>query len=288
MVLQLVQTNHCGNDEYYIQRMENGQYLKIDSHRRPLGPVTSGGSVCIRICLFQDCQSEATLFRFKKYQRPLEEWRRCLGVGSSILYKLKYPLRRSSVWVKGEVIGTKDGEFGREIMAKYKGITWGPRGPPFSPYYTFRSLINDAPKVERVSGEIWIPIESNLISNKIPYGVLKEEDFSADDFKTVEERERDRKAAEMGIQRLKEAALKPKGIVKRYDAQKGYGFIACDDGSGDLFVHFSEIKRREVQILREGERVAFDVVIQADGRRKATNVWMIGYGAASRPITNRF
>ena len=271
--------------------MNNGQYLKIDSqHYWPSGSVTNGGRVCIRICLFQHRQSEATLFRFKKYQRSLEEWRRWLGVGSRILFRFKK--YHSTCWVKGEVIDTKDGEFGREIMVKYKGITWGPRGLPFSPYYTFRSLINNAPKVERVSGEIWIPIESNLISienlNGVHHHILKEEDFSADDFKTIEERESERKAAEMRAKRLREAALKPKGIVKRYDAQKGYGFISCDDGSCDLFVHFSEIKRREVQILREGERVAFDVVIQADGRRKATNVWMIGYGAASRPITNRF
>merc|ERR1719361_1050074 len=63
-----------------------------------------------------------------------------------------------------------------------------------------------------------------------------------------------------------------KGIVKRFNAQKGFGFITCDDGSGDVFVHFSEVKAQGFKTLGEGEKVEFKVVIQDDGRRKATNV----------------
>merc|ERR1719361_1421481 len=63
-----------------------------------------------------------------------------------------------------------------------------------------------------------------------------------------------------------------KGIVKRFNAQKGFGFITCDDGSGDVFVHFSEVKAQGFKTLGEGEKVEFRVVIQDDGRRKATNV----------------
>merc|ERR1719334_406999 len=63
-----------------------------------------------------------------------------------------------------------------------------------------------------------------------------------------------------------------KGTVKRFNAQKGFGFITCDDGSGDVFVHFSEVKAQGFKTLGEGEKVEFRVVIQEDGRRKATNV----------------
>merc|ERR1719391_50221 len=63
-----------------------------------------------------------------------------------------------------------------------------------------------------------------------------------------------------------------KGIVKRFNAQKGFGFITCDDGSGDVFVHFSEVKAQGFKTLGEGEKVEFRVVIQDDGRRKAVNV----------------
>merc|ERR550517_430508 len=63
-----------------------------------------------------------------------------------------------------------------------------------------------------------------------------------------------------------------KGTVKRFNAQKGFGFITCDDGSVDVFVHFSEVKAQGFKTLGEGEKVEFRVVIQDDGRRKATNV----------------
>ena len=65
---------------------------------------------------------------------------------------------------------------------------------------------------------------------------------------------------------------KTKGICKRFHAEKGYGFIACDDGSGDVFVHQTQIHADGFRTLYEGEKVEFDIVTQDDGRRKATNV----------------
>jgi CspA family cold shock protein len=47
------------------------------------------------------------------------------------------------------------------------------------------------------------------------------------------------------------------GIVKFFDAQKGYGFIARDGGD-DIFVHFSAIKGEGYRTLQEGQRVEFD------------------------------
>ena len=67
-------------------------------------------------------------------------------------------------------------------------------------------------------------------------------------------------------------AQKQKGVVKWYNTKKGFGFITCDDGSGDAFVHFSEIKGQGFKSLGDGEEVEFNVVTQEDGRRKAIDV----------------
>ena len=62
------------------------------------------------------------------------------------------------------------------------------------------------------------------------------------------------------------------GVVKRFDTAKGFGFITVDDGSGDVFVHYSEVKAQGFKTLNEGENVEFEIVVQDDGRRKAINV----------------
>eukprot|EP01084_Bolivina_argentea_P182987 315826_1 len=63
-----------------------------------------------------------------------------------------------------------------------------------------------------------------------------------------------------------------KGTCKKFDASKGFGFITVDDGSGDVFVHYSEIRSSGFKSLAEGESVEFEIVVQDDGRRKAVNV----------------
>ena len=49
------------------------------------------------------------------------------------------------------------------------------------------------------------------------------------------------------------------GTVKWFNANKGFGFITCDDGSGDVFVHFSAIVAEGFKTLAEGQKVTFDV-----------------------------
>jgi CspA family cold shock protein len=49
------------------------------------------------------------------------------------------------------------------------------------------------------------------------------------------------------------------GIVKWFNAEKGYGFIAPDDGSADVFVHFSAIQSSGYKSLQENEKVEFEV-----------------------------
>ena len=48
------------------------------------------------------------------------------------------------------------------------------------------------------------------------------------------------------------------GTVKWFNAEKGYGFISNDDGSGDVFVHFSAIQGTGFRKLEEGQKVTFD------------------------------
>jgi CspA family cold shock protein len=48
------------------------------------------------------------------------------------------------------------------------------------------------------------------------------------------------------------------GTVKFYNYQKGYGFIAPDDGGKDVFVHATALERAGISSLTEGQKVGFD------------------------------
>ena len=60
------------------------------------------------------------------------------------------------------------------------------------------------------------------------------------------------------------------GIVKWFNAEKGYGFIKVEDGD-DVFAHFSAIQGEGFKTLNEGQQVEFDV-IQSDRGPQAANI----------------
>ena len=49
------------------------------------------------------------------------------------------------------------------------------------------------------------------------------------------------------------------GTVKWFNSEKGFGFIAVDDGGADVFVHYSEIEGTGFRTLEENQRVEFEV-----------------------------
>ena len=55
------------------------------------------------------------------------------------------------------------------------------------------------------------------------------------------------------------------GTVKWFNAEKGFGFIAPEDGSADVFVHYSEIQGSGFRTLEENQRVQFEVEQGAKG-----------------------
>ncbi len=62
------------------------------------------------------------------------------------------------------------------------------------------------------------------------------------------------------------------GPVQRFNATKGFGFIAPDGGKKDVFVHISAVERAGIRELKDGQKVTFDIEAGRDGRESATNL----------------
>ena len=61
------------------------------------------------------------------------------------------------------------------------------------------------------------------------------------------------------------------GTVKWFNAEKGFGFIAPDDGSADVFAHYSAITSSGYRSLEENQKVQFDVTQGPTGPQAENN-----------------
>ncbi len=66
------------------------------------------------------------------------------------------------------------------------------------------------------------------------------------------------------------------GTVKWFNSQKGYGFIAPQDGSKDVFAHISAVERAGLHSLNEGQKVQYDLAPGKDGKTSAENLKVAG------------
>ncbi len=62
------------------------------------------------------------------------------------------------------------------------------------------------------------------------------------------------------------------GVVKWFDAKKGYGFVVSPDVEGDVFIHYTKIQMEGFKKLETGEQVTFDVIQSPEGKPQADNV----------------
>ena len=64
------------------------------------------------------------------------------------------------------------------------------------------------------------------------------------------------------------------GTVKWFDSKKGYGFIAPEDGSKDVFVHISAVEKIGLSFLKEDQPVSYEL-IEENGKKSAGNLKLL-------------
>ena len=63
------------------------------------------------------------------------------------------------------------------------------------------------------------------------------------------------------------------GTVKWFNATKGFGFIAPEEGGGDVFVHISAVERSGMSTLNEGQKVTYEIEVdERRGKSSAVNL----------------
>jgi CspA family cold shock protein len=64
----------------------------------------------------------------------------------------------------------------------------------------------------------------------------------------------------------------PIGTVKFFNEQKGYGFIAPEDGGNDAFVHITAVERAGMGTLQQNQRVSYELEEDRRGKMSAVNL----------------
>ncbi|WP_147127401.1 cold-shock protein [Shimia ponticola] len=67
----------------------------------------------------------------------------------------------------------------------------------------------------------------------------------------------------------------PTGTVKWFNTEKGYGFIAPDEGGKDAFVHIRAVQRSGLEGLNDNQKVSYEVEAGRDGRESAVNIELL-------------
>ncbi|MEM9871800.1 MAG: cold-shock protein [Pseudomonadota bacterium] len=65
------------------------------------------------------------------------------------------------------------------------------------------------------------------------------------------------------------------GAVTWFNTTKGFGFIAPEGGSKDVFVHISSVERSGLTGLADNQKVTFDLEAGRDGRESAVNIALV-------------
>ncbi len=65
------------------------------------------------------------------------------------------------------------------------------------------------------------------------------------------------------------------GTVKWFNATKGYGFIAPDDGGQDVFVHISAVEKAGLKTLSDNQKISFELLSGRDGRSSASDLHLL-------------
>jgi len=64
------------------------------------------------------------------------------------------------------------------------------------------------------------------------------------------------------------------GTVKWFNPNKGYGFIAPDDGQKDVFVHISAVEKANINSLSEGQKLEFELA-DSNGKTSAVDLKIV-------------
>lgn len=64
----------------------------------------------------------------------------------------------------------------------------------------------------------------------------------------------------------------PTGTVKFFNADKGYGFIAPEDGGDDSFVHITAVQAAGMQTLEKEQRITYEIETGRNGKQAAVNL----------------
>ena len=64
------------------------------------------------------------------------------------------------------------------------------------------------------------------------------------------------------------------GTVKWFNATKGYGFIAPEDGSNDVFVHITAVEKAGLRQLDDGQKISYELATEK-GKTSAVNLQLV-------------